>query len=1544
MAKPVERVPYKEGGIALSMGKRFQVELPAPVLRARLTGLLFDTSKSFLLPSAIHGVRALKRLFDEHKNLKLLITGHTDRAGSDAYNLTLSNERAESISAYLRDAVDEWTKFYGPNISAEKRWGAHEDSLMIGQVVPAEKLEGGSPPPVTKANVEAFQRFSNETRGTSLDVDGKLSTQSRRALVAAYMAQPETSLPPGVVPLTHGCGPFHNDVPTAPGVAEQRNRRAEIFFFEREVKPPPRKRCPAPAGCPEYPEWLKSTTKTIDLDRGVGTLRVNVRKQGGGAIEAAAVHLEGPFSEDGKTDGSGAVTFADMPAGSYAVSAAHDGFDDARTTAVLGDGSQVEADLVLQPLLFDLDVLVEDEAKNPLSDAVVEINAPGVDAAKTNEKGIAHFTGLPRGNFRLTATHPGFKKGSVETPVPPPSAATKAGAGASDTAADQRDAAGSSEPVPISLSGATGGVVITVRSGSETGAVVRGATVSLQPRSGGPPLEKTNDATSGKAAFTDVPAGKVLVTVQAKGFNAPEPVELDVQAGVDQGKTIVLQPAPATLVVTIVEANAKPPALPARIGGATVRVLPASAGAEQSKQTNDKADKVHGGEARFENLPAGAASIRVQADGFAPGQVQAVLTAGDVTTAEVALQPATGTVVVLLTDDLGAKVDDTDVLVTLQPPGSAKARTAPTVSGRARFEAVPPGQCKIVASKPGFADGAATTALQADQTVETPVELKRRLAELTVTVLTPSGDLIEGAVVVLERGKDRREAPTQSSGEAPPFKDLAVGTWKLAARLDNFTAPAPQDVNVKDGAGQKQTVTLTPNAMTAVIAVAPPVTLPLVVVKKKGLCTPGRKKITLSVKDPFVGKGTGRFTRSKETIKFFTAAGAELKFDGKDNVFTAAELTAGKELFAEGFATSALQQDTELRIDLLAGSIRIGTAATAKATCVELTVDLFHSRTARAGDPAKMSDADKLSPGWFVHVQDAGFHQGRAMLVVREVQPSGFAGSVRLQVMGTPAGKLQLFRDELHKDGESASGPPTVLTAAQLSAAQVAGAKGFALFAEGQTASGGVRDITLQLGLDGDEADGDRLAFTAVRFSNLQAVAPSTASPRTGAIADHPAFTISGAAADHFSEDFAANPPLVLLQNSVVPATPVRLTVNVQPAGVPVSWSALRDTRPAQPAVAAHANDGDDPAVVALSPNARPTVTKSGATSATLLTDAVGSFRVRASANNNASADFDRDPATTDSFSPDPFLLLNLVLVHVRLDNDDVQAHQTLVGAPQGGGIRGSSGVFDLINQPNNTALHHNALCTIIGGGRNGRLGTDRVFGGWLQDAVVAIGHRGTYVDNSGAAPVVHPVPIVQENPRRGAFAAGTTPAVLRADPAPKIFSTPPPILDSGRAPAGTGGLTACLGQSRITTRNDAALGEQLRIEAVDSPAVSYVAVHPEPAFAAARLTFFHFQMDFRANLAFWTNNASPPNGNKSGDAAERLYVVALEVPWSMLGEWDVNPATGAVAVHGAAPAVTMPGNVIHRPAVAAQGLNVEPSVATGQSTWLGSWLRDAQH
>jgi len=1326
MTEPSERVPYKQGGISLALGKRFQVELPGTVFRARLTGLLFETSKSFLLPSAVHGMRALKRLFDEHKKLELLVTGHTDRAGSDDYNLTLSNERAQSMSAYLRDAVDEWMKFYGKNIAEEKRWGAREDGLMLGQVVPADKLpDPGSPPPATTGNVSAFQKLSNETRGTSLPTDGKITQDTRRELVAAYMAQPDTTLPKGVVPLTHGCGPFHNEVPTGPGVAEQRNRRAEIFFFEGPVKPPPRKTCPGPKGCPEYPEWVKRTTKTIDLDRGVGTLTVQVQDPAGAPIEGAAIHLEGPFSEDGKTDAKGTASFPDMPAGSYTVAAVREGFEDGQTSAVLGDGSQVTAKLSLKARLFDFDVLVQSDAKEPLQEAVVEINAPGISSAKTNKEGIARLTGVPGGKFQLTAAHPGFNKGTVDTPVPPARAKGPSDSGDSTTAGD-----GSGEgPVPIQL-----------------------------------------------------------------------------------------QSTPATLVVKVVNAVAKPPAVPEPIGGATVRVLPPGSGAEQTKKTNDKSDKAHAGEASFDNLPPGKATVRVEADGFKAGQAEAVLTGGTTTTIEVALDAATGKLVVHVTDDLGAAVDDKDVLVTVQPPGSAKALTAPTASGKATIENVPIGKCKIVASKPGFADGDASADVVAAQTKETPVQLKRQLGELTVTVVTPSGELLQDAVVVLERDKDRREAKTEKSGDTPPFKDVPAGKWKVSARLDNFTAPAPEEIEVKAAAGQKKTITLTPANVTASIAATAPVTLPLVVVKKKDPCTPARKQITLSVKGTFTGGGTGRFTRSKDTVKFFTAAsaGAEIKFDGKDNVFSAADLTAGKQLFAEGGATSTAKEDTELKLELLVGSNAIGTPATAKATCVELTIDLFLARTAPAADPAKMPDADKTKVGRFLHLQSGAKHS-RAMAVVRDSNPD-IGATLELHLVKSGAGDVKLF------DAETA-GAAAALKVAKADFAKakaIGGSKGVPVFVEGSAVSNGLRDLFLQVGIEGVEPDGDRAVLTVFQITQIEASLANTKCRRTGVRA-----AASKVSSNADQAPFAAGEPAVAKH-----CGDLDFVATVKPAATPLSWIAVQAT--------------DD-----AGPKKTPAVKRDAANFAKmkLTADAEGSFAIHAFMDQKGD-ETKRAPAESG-------MTLNLHMVNCEVQTgaaDTKMVTTDLRTASVGGGFLSvrtgtnplpGAGYGD--GQLTLFAFGMKVTVKVTGGGPNRLRGLDRIGMGYIQD-VVADSVVATYADGKTEKEVLAQLPLPPGVGVGGIVTAGALPLLAL------------PVRDH-KSGSDRGSGTFING-SDDSDRTDipagaAKAGQTWRLRMLDPPAIGVSTTHPvsgSPLASLAGTNDFHvyavaFSQDFDENF-----------------------------------------------------------------------------------------------
>ena len=257
--------PKYTSGASVAIGQAAAFQLPPRVFRGRLTGMLFDTDKSFLLPSAMPALQEIKLFYDDHPGLHVLVSGHADRAGDATYNLDLSLERARSIESFLQDKVDDWMGWYGTGKPAAKRWGVREDQHMLtalrddaGNPFYSGAIHGRVDPP-TKGALERFQEANGIAKS------GKADEATRQKLVEKYMATDDTTLPAGTPIQHHGCGEFHPAQATADGAAADENRRVEVFFFEGDVDPPPQARCPS-GGCPEYPKWLEQTVETIDVN------------------------------------------------------------------------------------------------------------------------------------------------------------------------------------------------------------------------------------------------------------------------------------------------------------------------------------------------------------------------------------------------------------------------------------------------------------------------------------------------------------------------------------------------------------------------------------------------------------------------------------------------------------------------------------------------------------------------------------------------------------------------------------------------------------------------------------------------------------------------------------------------------------------------------------------------------------------------------------------------------------------------------------------------------------------------------------------------------------------------------------------------------------------------------------------------------------------------------------------------------------------------------------------------------------------------------
>ena len=299
------------------------IEPPPVVLRrVRLHGALFDTNKTFVLPSAMYGIRGLKRYYDHHSGMSLLVTGHSDTVGGPAHNEALSRERAEAMAAYLIEDVDDWVGRYGYG-PVSTAWGTTEDQHMLSALPSAETPYYAGPvhgvvDGPTRAAVQSFQSDAG------LVVDGVCGPNTRRALVERYMALDETTLPDGVDLQTHGCGEHHLRVPTSDGVDEPLNRRVEVFLFPDGIDPPPRPTC---GGCAEYPQWLAKVVETVDFSDEPGWLDVGVFDEHGGPISAARVHVDGPAQDLRHSDVDGHTRFHVLNVGIYRVRVEAPGFD-----------------------------------------------------------------------------------------------------------------------------------------------------------------------------------------------------------------------------------------------------------------------------------------------------------------------------------------------------------------------------------------------------------------------------------------------------------------------------------------------------------------------------------------------------------------------------------------------------------------------------------------------------------------------------------------------------------------------------------------------------------------------------------------------------------------------------------------------------------------------------------------------------------------------------------------------------------------------------------------------------------------------------------------------------------------------------------------------------------------------------------------------------------------------------------------------------------------------------------------------------------------
>jgi outer membrane protein OmpA-like peptidoglycan-associated protein len=66
------------------------------------SGILFDVGSSTLRPAAQTNTSQLAKILIKYKDTNILIEGHTDSTGTEKINMTLSEDRASSVSRQLK--------------------------------------------------------------------------------------------------------------------------------------------------------------------------------------------------------------------------------------------------------------------------------------------------------------------------------------------------------------------------------------------------------------------------------------------------------------------------------------------------------------------------------------------------------------------------------------------------------------------------------------------------------------------------------------------------------------------------------------------------------------------------------------------------------------------------------------------------------------------------------------------------------------------------------------------------------------------------------------------------------------------------------------------------------------------------------------------------------------------------------------------------------------------------------------------------------------------------------------------------------------------------------------------------------------------------------------------------------------------------------------------------------------------------------------------------------------------------------------------------
>ncbi len=565
--------------------------------------------------------------------------------------------------------------------------------------------------------------------------------------------------------------------------------------------------------------------------------------------------------------------------------------------------------------------------------------------------------------------------------------------------------------------------------------------------------------------------------------------------------------------------------------------------------------------------------------------------------------------------------------------------------------------------------------------------------------------------------------------------------------------------------------------------------------------------MTLSVDDgSFDGTGTLSISPGDQILYFDSATGGNQVSDGAS--FRGGQLISGFPIFAEGASPSSKMDEVVLTLTLTPGSKPVKAPATQTMTAVRVTLDICQSRTAKGTDPTPLSQGDKIGVGRPLRVQNANTAH-RGMLIVRKAEPAVFPGNL---VVNPLNGKVSVFAesDEVPA-GQSPLGRHTIPNA------NIDAANGTKRWAEGASVSSALRDTGVQLGVDGVDDDGDRVAITAFTVDKMECQLAMTPCKRGGTPAGATQSTNSTKDDRTFGSGYTA-----VIRN----CGDLNLIATATPAAVPITWASERAS--------------DDTGLTGLPSDSAGADDKHH----TFKTDATGSINLMAfvDANGSGKRGPENDGLTFNAAMVEltvPAGAANNKIVtnpsyHVRPNPTVLVVHSSLSnGVVPATGAAYNDGVFT------NHLIAMKVTVLLTGGGAQKRRGTEKITLGYVQQTT-GDSFVGTYADGKTEKEMIFASPLPPSPVTTG------TPALLAF-----------PVRDT-RGASSNGTSAFIISSSDNDSSNPASGGLQKVVRFVDPPAIAIDLTHPVSGIALASISgsndfadfLVGFSSDFDQNFA----------------------------------------------------------------------------------------------